>query len=674
MKKVTLILIMVIASISMFAQTIVDTTSQNKNVVLEEFTGIHCGYCPQGHAISNQIAAAHPNDFWAINIHVGGYATPGTGEPDFRTPFGSAIAGQSGLVGYPAGTVNRHLFSGHSQGSGTAQSRGDWAATTTTTLGQVSYVNLASTATIDLSTRVMTILVEGYFTGANAPSSMLLNVALLQNNIEGPQSGMSGNPGQVLPNGKYNHMHMLRDMITGQWGETIDTTTQGHFFSRTYIDTIPTAINGVNVELGDVEIITFITETHQEIITGAKAVMSYITPPGINIVDLSIEDMSAIPTLCGSSFTPTVKIKNLSTSVDADTFNVQYSYNAGTPVTQLITTTLNAGDSVTVTFPAVSISAKANNFGYSVDVNSVFHLLDMNTGNNSAITPEFYLMPSATMGTTHTEGFESYNLGTRDIDHTIIENPTGERAFVVDQGISSAVTWKMGGFGYSDKSYRFDNYTIAAGKSINIMFEKLDFSGTKHGVKFNYAYAQYKTSNDKLEIKASDNCGATWTTVWSKAGSALKTHPPVSNARFYPKAADWKVANIDLSAFDGKSEVIIAFVGTSDYGNDLYIDDINIYDNTTIGIETTDEAVNDLKAYPIPADNDLNIEFSIESNAMVSYSLINNLGQIVMTEELGSLNAGQHTKKLDVSNLAQGFYMLTITVDGKTTTKKVSIQ
>ena len=30
----------------------------------------------------------------------------------FNTSFGAAIAGQSGLSGYPAGTVNRHVFSG----------------------------------------------------------------------------------------------------------------------------------------------------------------------------------------------------------------------------------------------------------------------------------------------------------------------------------------------------------------------------------------------------------------------------------------------------------------------------------------------------------------------------------------------------------------------------------
>ena len=36
-------------------QTFVSTTPENKNVVLEEFTGIYCGFCPDGHVIGQGI-------------------------------------------------------------------------------------------------------------------------------------------------------------------------------------------------------------------------------------------------------------------------------------------------------------------------------------------------------------------------------------------------------------------------------------------------------------------------------------------------------------------------------------------------------------------------------------------------------------------------------------------
>ncbi|HIF14559.1 MAG TPA: hypothetical protein EYQ86_04250, partial [Bacteroidetes bacterium] len=63
------------------AQSFVSTAAQNKNVVLEEYTGIYCTYCPDGHKIAQNLQSANPNDVFVINIHTGSYASPGAGEP-----------------------------------------------------------------------------------------------------------------------------------------------------------------------------------------------------------------------------------------------------------------------------------------------------------------------------------------------------------------------------------------------------------------------------------------------------------------------------------------------------------------------------------------------------------------------------------------------------------------
>src|SRR5690606_11921770 len=97
-----------------YAQTIVNTNPENKKVILEEFTGINCVYCPQGHAIAKQIQDNNPGNVFLINVHQGGFATPSGNQPDFRTPFGNAIVNQSyicGGFGYPTGTLNRNYIS-----------------------------------------------------------------------------------------------------------------------------------------------------------------------------------------------------------------------------------------------------------------------------------------------------------------------------------------------------------------------------------------------------------------------------------------------------------------------------------------------------------------------------------------------------------------------------------
>ena len=53
----------------LFAQSFVSTTAENKNVVLEEFTGIHCGYCPDGHVMAQNFSNANPGDVVVINLH-----------------------------------------------------------------------------------------------------------------------------------------------------------------------------------------------------------------------------------------------------------------------------------------------------------------------------------------------------------------------------------------------------------------------------------------------------------------------------------------------------------------------------------------------------------------------------------------------------------------------------
>ena len=73
MKNLILLLLLPFVS---FGQLIVDTIPQNKKAVLEEFTGIHCVFCPDGHYIAQQIKNTYNEDVSLINLHTGGYAYP----------------------------------------------------------------------------------------------------------------------------------------------------------------------------------------------------------------------------------------------------------------------------------------------------------------------------------------------------------------------------------------------------------------------------------------------------------------------------------------------------------------------------------------------------------------------------------------------------------------------
>ncbi len=140
----------------LLSQTLVSTDPLPKNALLEEYTGIHCGYCPDGHAIAAALIANNPGRVVVIAIHQGSFAVPGAGEPDYRTQWGDALAQQAGVSAYPNGTVNRHLFIG----SKTAMSRGDWTPSANQIMQETSPVNVGILSEYEEATRELTITVE----------------------------------------------------------------------------------------------------------------------------------------------------------------------------------------------------------------------------------------------------------------------------------------------------------------------------------------------------------------------------------------------------------------------------------------------------------------------------------------------------------------------------------
>lgn len=337
-------------SSALFAQTFVSTEVANKNVILEEYTGINCGNCPDGHKIANQIIAANPGRAWVINIHQGFYSAN-----TYTTQWGDALANQTGLAGYSSATVNRHVFSG----SAIVLGRGSWNSAVNQILAQVSPVNVAARATLDFNTRIMTIEVEAYYTANSSVPTNMLNVAILQNNILGPQSNAIANPAQV-EGALYRHMHMLRDLVTGQWGETIDTTTQGAFVSRTYTYTVPQTISNEEMVLEDLEVIVFVAEGHQEILSGCQAEISYLNAaPKIAKLELNPS------TDCDIQFNASVTLKNLS-EVEITSAELDYVFN-NVNATYTWTGSLQPAASTTIELPALGDNCVSGT-NYSLNV------------------------------------------------------------------------------------------------------------------------------------------------------------------------------------------------------------------------------------------------------------------------------------------------------------------
>lgn len=247
-----MILLLSYVGINLNAQTLVSTEPQKRNVIIEDFTGVNCPNCADGHKIANTLMDYYTDRVWAINIHAGNYS--GSQAYNFRTEDGSEIWNGFNVTGYPQAVINRTTENG--------VSRTDWASHTNLIVEEDAECNVAGQVVIDHESRKVTVTVEVYYTANSNVDENYLNVYMLQDNIIAYQSGANQNPDQMY-DGQYRHMHAFRDAITPTWGDAISPTTEGSFVTKSYTYEIPKTIGSFDVEIDDLEFIAFVTEQYQ---------------------------------------------------------------------------------------------------------------------------------------------------------------------------------------------------------------------------------------------------------------------------------------------------------------------------------------------------------------------------------------------------------------------------
>ena len=376
MKKIVLSFLGLFAAFAVGAQTpeFVSTEPANKNVVIEEYTGINCGYCPDGHKRVREYEAANPGRVFGINIHAGSYAAN-----TYTTQWGNALMNQAQVTGFPSGSINREYFTYYDDYYGQtvtsmALGRGQFVSCGNEILVQPSFVNVAAQATIDATARVMTVNVEAYYTADAETASNKLNVVLLQDSIIGPQSGASGNPSQVTSDGQYIHMSMLRDMITGQWGDDITAPEgstvipAGTLIQRTYTYNIPGSISNELVKLGHLRLIVFVAKDTKEIYTGSECIPTVTNLPELAAMSTTMSAQGQN----GCNDLASLALKVYNTGATAIT-SMQIAYGSAVSGEQTFdwTGNITTDEEVFVELPsvAVNVGQNTNVFAKIVSIN-----------------------------------------------------------------------------------------------------------------------------------------------------------------------------------------------------------------------------------------------------------------------------------------------------------------
>ncbi len=207
----------------------------------------------------------------------------------------------------------------------------------------------------------------------------------------------------------------------------------------------------------------------------------------------------------------------------------------------------------------------------------------------------------------------------------------------------------------SNQSLVLNNFDGNIGEISNLTSEVLDLSGINNLIlTFDYAFAKRTSSTptDKLTVKASTDCGQSWSPRKSIIGSSLLTVSDSVITSFVPtNDLEWKSVSVSTitSAF-WVDNFRLKFEFENKGGNNLYIDNVNLVDPAMVGINLLDK--NSLRVYPNPAQDILNI--ITNGKDWQTYHILNTIGQ-----EL-SQGIFNENVTIDISNLAPGVYWFSL--------------
>ncbi len=180
--------------------------------------------------------------------------------------------------------------------------------------------------------------------------------------------------------------------------------------------------------------------------------------------------------------------------------------------------------------------------------------------------------------------------------------PPNEWSVQAVGNLSWSQTAAAGGYGASATSVYVDNFGVdGQGSYVDLRapVNLTNIAGAK--LFWDVAYCQYGGQyTDTMEVLISLDCGATFSQLYRQGGLDLATAPNQSTA-FTPAASEWRTDSLDLSAYQGNDKVIIAFRNIGHWGNNLYLDNININGTTLVGLEAVpQEGYAQLAPNPVP--------------------------------------------------------------------------
>jgi hypothetical protein len=135
-------------------------------------------------------------------------------------------------------------------------------------------------------------------------------------------------------------------------------------------------------------------------------------------------------------------------------------------------------------------------------------------------------------------------------------------------------------------------------------------------------------------------------------------------------SGQYSPGNMPDPVFAASGELFITFQSDGAYNGPGWTAEWEI---GNIGVDEQNESFNNLKVYPNPANNLLNISFSLDETQSFDIKLLSVTGEVVYVESTNEFS-GNYVNTIDLSEIAKGVYFLNLTNNKGTVNKKVIIK
>lgn len=341
-------------------------------------------------------------------------------------------------------------------------------------------------------------------------------------------------------------------------------------------------------------------------------------------------------------------VRNLGTT-PVNSFLAEYSINGGAvQSTNFTTLQLDVGESETFELPPVTLQPGANEIQLTISLPN--GIPDISTNNQYTLVSVFdQTMDKGPLRVTFDSPKE--NLWR-------VASPYNAQDW---EAISTN----------KDQSLTYRSFTNPAlGQESWLVSPILDLSADVFSLFFDVSYAQNVPSDDRLIILASADCGVHYSEVLLDRAASTFTSATSSNEWFPGTNDDWRREYVDLGTLGFQNNIRLAFVARNDNGNNLFLDNIEIFAGDNPNPPKTSA---NYQFYYLSqnSQSDVALTLNLSERQDIQLQILDIQGRLV-DEHLLS-DALNQTYYFNLDHVTSGLYLFRMAIDGKPTATKVFI-